>query len=271
LWYRGLSLPRIYAENLDLGLILQEDLGDLRLDALFYEKGQDPGLMNTYRRIIQNLASLHQEGTQVIQDLKSQHPEPYDRTFAFTEEFQYFLKGLKLLNISHEISPDALKEGENLTSDATGVKSLHGFIHRDLQSRNIMLKDSEPYFIDWQGGREGPVSYDLASLLYDPYVTLDESFRSVLMELYHQIRGSELNLSLDAFRLEVRRIAILRLMQAFGAYAKLSVLCGKAEKFQGYLAPALERIKFLLSSYFSKDYPALAAFLSSLPIGISLP
>jgi aminoglycoside/choline kinase family phosphotransferase len=127
-----------------------------------------------------------------------------------------------------------------------------------------MLKDEMLYFIDFQGARLGPATYDLASLLYDPYVDLTEEIRESLMEQYLSMRkGADI---VDLSKLEIRRAGLLRLMQAFGAYAKLSVLEGKASKFQAYLFPALDRISWLLNLYFSKEYPLILDFVSSVKL-----
>lgn len=263
LWFKRFPVPRIYAHNLDLGFILLEDLGDLRLDRLFLENGLSPQLLSCYQKAVTILANLHEGALEALYNERGFLNVEYIQRFAFENEFLYFIDGLKLLNLIDCASDDLLYEGLRLSGDVAD-KTEPLFIHRDFQSRNLMLKDELLYFIDFQGARLGPATYDLASLLYDPYVDLTEEIRESLMEQYLSMRkGADI---VDLSKLEIRRAGLLRLMQAFGAYAKLSVLAGKASKFQAYLSPALDRISWLLNLYFSKEYPLVLDFVSSVKL-----
>ncbi|MDR2340567.1 MAG: phosphotransferase [Deltaproteobacteria bacterium] len=275
LWHAGFSLPRILSADAGRGFFLLEDLGDLRLDRALrpesFQKadkgpisakapadtqpdtqpranGADipPAALLAYERLMVLTARLHNEGLGVLSRLAGHFCEEYTAGFAMGHEWGYFLKGLGLLSISYVDVPglreEAMALAESIVSGEGGV-----FIHRDLQSRNVMLRDGEPFLLDWQGGRVGPSSYDLASLLWDPYASLPEGLREGLLDCYLSAR-KPLGVDPESFRRRVRRAAVMRLMQAFGAYARLSVEKGLAG-YADYLEPALEGIAGLLGAF----------------------
>ncbi|MDR1546065.1 MAG: phosphotransferase, partial [Deltaproteobacteria bacterium] len=112
-------------------------------------------------------------------------------------------------------------------------------IHRDFQSRNVMLHQGRCRFVDWQGARLGPPAYDLASLLWDPYVELSEAERSAVLEAYLQARRRRPDQG--RFEASLKAAGVMRLMQASAAYVHLTKLRGRPQ-FAPYLAPALSRL-----------------------------
>jgi N-acetylmuramate 1-kinase len=115
-------------------------------------------------------------------------------------------------------------------------------IHRDFQSQNIIIHSGQPYLIDFQGMRPGLAEYDLASLLYDPYVRLIESERTQLLDFYCEaVHGAD-----PAFREKFQFCAMQRLMQALGAYAYLG-LVKKNRAFLAHIPPAMKSLGEVLS------------------------
>jgi aminoglycoside/choline kinase family phosphotransferase len=114
-------------------------------------------------------------------------------------------------------------------------------IHRDFQSQNIIIHNGQPYFIDFQGMRPGLAEYDLASLLYDPYVRLTKSERTQLFDIYREAA----QVSAPAFFEKFQFCAMQRLMQALGAYAYLG-LVKKNRAFLAHIPPALESLGEIL-------------------------
>jgi hypothetical protein len=92
------------------------------------------------------------------------------------------------------------------------------FLYRDFQSRNIMLHDDEPFFVDYQGGRRGALQYDVASLLYDAKADLPPGLRQELLDHYLDNLRSYIPLTREAFMQHYYAFVYVRLMQAFGAY-----------------------------------------------------
>lgn len=119
------------------------------------------------------------------------------------------------------------------------------FVHRDFQSQNIMIKADNAYLIDFQGLRPGLAQYDLASLVYDPYVTLDESQRTELINYYIEknIFGSK---AADQFRRILDICAVQRLMQALGAYGFLGLVKERLVFLQ-HIPTALASLKLVLA------------------------
>jgi aminoglycoside/choline kinase family phosphotransferase len=116
-------------------------------------------------------------------------------------------------------------------------------VHRDFQSQNVMLRDGNAWLVDYQGLRPGLAEYDLASLLYDPYVTLTEAERDELMAFYIKHRGLESGRCRERLKL----CAAQRLMQALGAYANLSRNLGKPQ-FRQHIPAAVANLTKICDS-----------------------
>jgi aminoglycoside/choline kinase family phosphotransferase len=289
LWYHGLPLPQIYKSNLEKGLFVLEDLGPLRLDGFserrsneqepeqnrlpeqkqLLEQSQLPEQTqlleqkkllelrrDAYRKTIAALVCWRQKALSAAEGLGVQNP-PYDLDMITRLEWGYFLKGLELIGVKANLNSDFHLEGKSLCQAASdyGEKVL---IHRDFQSRNIIIKEGDPYIIDWQGARVGPASYDLASLLYDPYVTLDDEFKLELIDLY--LNSLTKPLDKELFFKEFRLHAVMRLMQATGAYAHLWKV-KKLPRYGRFLHPALTRLFELFSSF--PQYPIVRSVIHS--------
>jgi aminoglycoside/choline kinase family phosphotransferase len=131
-----------------------------------------------------------------------------------------------------------------------------GFMHRDMQSRNIMLKDGRYYFIDFQGGRLGPLQYDLASLLIDPYAGLTREEQERLLE-YAERRPAILQRpSAEGFRRGFTYCALSRNLQILGAFGFLSTVKGKRQ-FSRYIPDALRGLAARLADLGSSGFPKL--------------
>ncbi len=115
-------------------------------------------------------------------------------------------------------------------------------VHRDFQSQNILIRNGQAYLIDFQGMRPGLAEYDLASLLYDPYVDLSQAERAELIEHYRG-RQTENGLTIDGdFDDTLRLCAMQRLMQALGAYGFLGLVKGHKEFLQ-YIPAAMKSLR----------------------------
>jgi aminoglycoside/choline kinase family phosphotransferase len=117
-------------------------------------------------------------------------------------------------------------------------------VHRDFQSQNVMVRGGEITLIDFQGMRAGLAGYDVASLLYDPYVTMTEGERENLSALYRSLADRK---DADAWHAELQACARQRLMQALGAYGFLGVVKGKTA-FLRHIPVASERLAALCES-----------------------
>ena len=125
---------------------------------------------------------------------------------------------------------------DQLATSLTGMPKT--LVHRDFQSENIMVRDQQVYLIDYQGLRLGRPEYDVASLIYDPYVNLDRSEREELINYYGD---NHVKTEQSQFRQRLAMCAAQRLMQALGAYGNLGLNMGKP-KYLEFIEPAMANI-----------------------------
>jgi len=119
------------------------------------------------------------------------------------------------------------------------------FLYRDFQSRNVMIRDNLPYFIDYQSGRKGALQYDVASLLYDAKANLPQNFREELIGNYLEKVQEFEHVDEDRFMRYFYGFVLIRMMQAFGAYGYLSVVKKKKHFFKS-VPFALKNLQILL-------------------------
>lgn len=257
---KGLPVAQIYFHDAFAGLVFTEDLGDTNLQAYVLNRRGREDVIKIYRRIIDDLVVFSQEGLKGFAPEWPWQTPSYDRELILHNECAYFSKRFVAEYLGIDPVEFALQaEFEHLAGQITAL-GRWGLMHRDLQSRNILLKDGKPYYIDYQGARRGPLQYDLASLLYDPYVMLDESTRNLLLNYC----CSHVKFSEDSSQIRegFYYCALSRSMQALGAYAFLSRVKGKPW-FQAYMQPALENLHTLLNgTHFQGQFMSLRALVT---------
>lgn len=241
----GLPVPEIFYKDLDHGLLCIEDLGPATLCHAFQEKSKKE-ILSLYQIVLKEILKLHQKGA----DLFGKDPFPISRPFTertYLWESHYFQENL-LQETLHLKFSDQVQKG--LEMDFKGLarflsRQTRVLMHRDLQSKNIMIKNGTPYFIDFQGMRLGLAQYDLASLLYDPYVQFTEEEREWLYAYYLEEAGEYFIGEPKHFREVYQKVILQRLMQALGAYGFLGLKKGKRHFLQ-YIEPALMRLSEVL-------------------------
>ncbi len=249
---QGLPVPEIYAYEPTSGLLLVEDLGDTRLQDLPPEER-----FSLYQEVIKILVEF-QRAARGFDPKICLETTYYDLDLMWEREALYFVNSFLKGHFGLEPPPTLIDELRLLCQEASQSFTDTVLLHRDFQSRNIMIKDGKPYLIDFQGTRLGPPGYDLASLLFDPYVGLKEQERSRLYALYLDWSGREK----EDFEREFRHLSLFRHLQMLGAFARLSSL-GKSW-FANYISPALSSLRRMVASYFS-EYAALRDVLAQLP------
>ncbi|MDR3153241.1 MAG: phosphotransferase [Deltaproteobacteria bacterium] len=217
LWEAGFPVPEIHDWDLDLGYFLLEDLGDSHLCDL---EGKDcAAFAAAAKAASETLASFHDRAWECLAPVHDLLQARYDSDFMLRSEWNYFLEGARLLGVPGSSGKALAAEGRKLAA-LSGCERERSFIHRDYQSRNILVTGRGVRIIDWQGGRLGPPFYDLASLLYDPYTDLGPADRSGLVADYLAARKTPA--SGDEYLDKTRFFGLVRLMQAAGAYAHLA-------------------------------------------------
>jgi aminoglycoside/choline kinase family phosphotransferase len=258
---QGVPVPAVLAADHDLGLLWLEDLGEIDLWASRNEPWEIRRPL--YESALRGIALLH--GIPVSESHR--HDLILQREFdesLYAWEQKYFTDHClgDLFGIS-EKKRGALLEHPSMISMARGLAGRpRRFVHRDFQSQNILVRNGEAVFIDFQGMRPGLPQYDLASLLLDPYVILTEGERDQLLGFYHGLAPSEPR---EEFDRVFWQCAAQRLMQALGAYGNLSLNLGKPH-FRAHVAPALTNLRETLTRLHPEDrLDTLVGFLERLP------
>ena len=261
---KGLPVPEVLAVSADDLRYLQEDLGTESLyDALasarqtgFYDEKQYALLLST----ILELPRLQFEGAEGL-DWSVCYPEPEfnERMILFDlNYFKYcFLKATGLEFNEVTLQEDFEKLKDDLMQDMGDT-----FMYRDFQARNVMIKDGEPYFIDFQGGRRGPIYYDVASFAWQARAHYPEKLRKEMIQAYISALKGYTEVDESHFYERLRLFVLFRTLQVLGAYG----FRGYFEKKPHFLASvpyALANLRRLLQKPFS-DYPYLNQVLTNL-------
>jgi aminoglycoside/choline kinase family phosphotransferase len=215
----GIRAPKIYHHDPDEGLIWIEDLGECDLFGYRHESWLVRRAF--YESALDEVAKLHRLPESVCIEMREHLPAEFN-TALYLWEQNYFFENclgryykIDNANLAEIAALPALSDIANRLDKLPRV-----LVHRDFQSQNIILRNGQGYLIDFQGMRPGLAQYDLASLLYDPYVDLSEAERDELLVYYCGGNVSE------EFREILRLCAMQRLMQALGAYGFLGLVKG---------------------------------------------
>jgi aminoglycoside/choline kinase family phosphotransferase len=253
---KGVPVPEVYHHDLARGWFIMEDLGErhLQTEALSI-KGNRRQLIETYQKVIDLLILIQVEGREGF-DLGQTHNAPYDQGFMLAWESGYFHSAFLTGYLGLDIPEEELREAlEDLAQRVAEAQSGY-FLYRDFQSRNIMVKGRELGLLDFQGARLGPLQYDLASLLLDPYVELEGRVQEELLSYYLGRVQKRITLDPQEFRELYLLVALHRNMQVLGAFAFLSQAMGR-EYFRAYIPPAVKSLRALLGDQLFAPYNKL--------------
>src|SRR5437667_1376536 len=221
----GIRVPKIYFHDPAEGLVWIEDLGES--DLYSYRKESWLVRRTFYESALDQIATLHSLPESVCVEMKEYLPAEFNAALYVWEQ-NYFFENC----LGRYFGVDNVKLGSLASLPAFHQIAEHlarlprVLVHRDFQSQNIIIQNAQAYLIDFQGMRPGLAEYDLASLLYDPYVDLTEAERAELIAYYReqQIKnGITVNGEFDS---KLRLCAMQRLMQALGAYGFLGLVKG---------------------------------------------
>ena len=216
----GLPVPEIYAEDLSQGAYLEEDFGDTSLYEFLSSnrngKKLAPAVVEAYRSVVNVLPRFQIEAGRDLNYSVCYPRGVFDgQSIAWDlNYFKYYF--LRLAGIS--INEQALEDDFSRLTTFLLSANLDFFLYRDFQSRNIMLRDGKPFFVDYQGGRKGALQYDIASLLFDAKADLPPELRQELLDSYIQRVGDFIEMESSAFMRHYYAYVYLRIMQALGAY-----------------------------------------------------
>ena len=217
---KGINVPEVYAVSADRMAYIQEDLGNAVLfDMLSTARKTGEGLDEVEALLCKTMSMLPKiqfEGAAGL-DFSVCYPQPsFDRRMIMFDlnYFKYcFLKPSGL-----EFDEVALQDDFEKFADDLLVNDTDTFLYRDFNARNVMVKDGEPYLIDFQGGRRGPVFYDVASFAWQARAKFSDSQKEMMLRAYLEAYSQYSSMDEQEFRSSLRLFVLFRLLQVLGAY-----------------------------------------------------
>jgi len=265
---KGIPVPRIHCSELEHGWFIMEDMGKTNLQT---RSSQETDGFLLYERVVEILLRLQVEGVGGFDTTWTCQTERYDRFVMRRYESDYFRDAFLINYLKLKSDWSALDHSFEYLAEVASKAEGDFLLHRDFQSRNIIISDSGTGsscsgigIIDWQGARLGPLGYDLASLLIDPYTRLSPHQRAHIYNGYVQLLKSSWPGRVASFERHYPYLAIQRNLQILGAFAFLSRVRGKIY-FEAYIAPALESLTRLLEELADPDLKTLREVVKDLP------
>jgi aminoglycoside/choline kinase family phosphotransferase len=243
----GLPVPEIYGEDLDHGVYLEEDLGNTTLYE-FLSKNRKAAtiaapVVEAYRKVVAILPRFQVEAGRDVNYEACYPIGSFDRQSVAWDlnYFKYYFLRLAGVPFNEQALED---DFGRLTAFLMSAERQY-FLYRDFQSRNIVLRDGQPFFVDYQGGRKGALQYDIASLLFDAKADLPPELRQELLDHYLDALGGYIKVDREAFMKHYFAYVYVRILQALGAYG----FRGFYERKQHFLQSvpfAMKNLRWLL-------------------------
>ena len=261
---KGLPVPEVYAQSNDQSFYLQEDLGDtLLFDAI--EKGRKSSVFDESEKTL-----LRQTITK-LPEIQFMGSDGFDFSYCYPQEefnqrsilwdlnyFKYcFLKATGMEFQENRLEDDFLKMSDVLLRNQSAT-----YMYRDFQSRNVMIRDGQPWFIDFQGGRKGPVYYDVASFLWQAKAKYPEDLRQELLLDYIEALRKYMPVDEKYFLSQLRHFVLFRTLQVLGAYGFRGYFEKKPHFIQS-VPYAIDNLRQLLREDYA-EYPYLCSVLRDL-------
>jgi aminoglycoside/choline kinase family phosphotransferase len=266
-----LPVPEIYAQDLEQGIYLEEDLGDTNLfqylGAHRSKKGFAPGVVEVYRKVVRLLPRIQIKAGKTL-DYKVCYPRAsFDRQSMLWDlnHFKYYFLQLAQIPFHESALEDDFRRFTDLLLEA----DRDYFLYRDFQSRNVMVREGEPWFIDYQGGRKGALQYDIASLLFDAKADIPFGLREELLALYLDSASELARIDRTKFLKLYPAFVYIRIMQAMGAYGLRGFYERKSHFLQS-IPYAIRNLEYLLrTTELPVKLPALMGVFRSM-VGSSM-
>jgi len=243
----GINVPDIFASDIENNIYLIEDLGNDTLFSIIEKENNlefSDKVLSLYKKVIKELPKI-----QVLADKNINYDYCYPRNKFDKQSIQWDLNYFKyyFLKLAHiDFDEQELENDFNTFIDYLLDTNTNYFLFRDFQSRNILIKDNTPYFIDYQGGRKGALQYDLASLLFDAKAKIPNNIREELLKLYLIEVKKYTKINEQEFLQKYYGYVLIRILQAMGAYGYRGFFEQKTH-FLTSISPAIENIKYILN------------------------
>jgi aminoglycoside/choline kinase family phosphotransferase len=259
---KGLPVPKILAVSKDKSIYIQSDLGSVSLLEVLENEGKTEHVFSLFQKSLSALAKLQIQGGAGLDYSYCLTSKEFGKHAILTDLLYYKYYFLDALQYPYD--KQALINEFELLSDQLASKDLNHFLFRDFQSRNIIVSNDEVYFIDFQGGMQGGLSYDVASLLWQAKAELSNEWKEKLVDYYISEVQKLLPSKMDEvkFKKQYNGFVLLRLLQVLGAYGFRGLFERKAH-FLTSIPLGLNNLKnFLAVSPIGNDTPVFAGILN---------
>ncbi len=247
---RGIPVPELYEYEKQMGWFLLEDLGEVSLQQAALKEKCGHGILELYKPVLEALLCLQLRGKKGFDESWCYQSSRYDESLMMEKESVYFLEAFLQGYMFWKGPREFLMKEFQLLARTTAELAPPAFLmHRDFQSRNVLIdKTGKARIIDFQGARLGPLQYDLASLLLDPYVGLPPETKAIILEQYLDALSDNISFSREDFLGAYPLVELHRNMQILGAFAYLGKLKGK-KFFLKWIPAALSNLGQLLEAH----------------------
>ena len=247
---QGLNVPKLLAVHEDQKHYLLNDLGTQtlydKLCEIRKENGGFQEVMDDYRKVVAALPKFQLTAKKGL-DMSVAYPRAaFDRQ-SMQWDLNYF-KYYYLKMVYIPFNEQLLEDDYQAFMDYLLAADDDYFLYRDFQSRNIMVFQDDVYFIDYQGGRKGALQYDIASLLYDAKADLSPEIREELLECYLDNLSQLIPVDRQQFKAYFNAFALIRIMQAMGAYGYRGYFERKTHFLQS-VPYAIRNMRYLLEHH----------------------
>ncbi|HKJ98927.1 MAG TPA: sugar phosphate nucleotidyltransferase [Desulfotignum sp.] len=252
LFTHQVPVPAILAHDSLAGLVVLEDLGDTHLADLVQNTRNTSTIKLMYQQVIDQLVLFSQHGADRFDPSWTCQTAFYSKSLILEKECRYFMEAFVNGYLGKNLLFETFEDEFCFVAQKALEAGFQGLMHRDCQSRNIMVKNDTFYFIDFQSARTGPFQYDLASLLIDPYVTLPMQVRQDLISYAMHRLGLGSKNQRQQFTQCFQFCCLTRNLQMLGAFAYLSRKKNK-KGFEAYIPAAVASLKQLIQNM--EPYP----------------
>ena len=257
---KGLNAPKVLGCDRMSGIVSVQDLGDTHLQAVVNH--YPDSTIDLYKKVIDLLIDFSFKGAQDFDPDWTCQTRTYSKELILENECRYFMDAFINGYLGLDHSFDDFKDEFDLIAEQALEHGMTGLMHRDMQSRNIMVQDNRIYFIDFQSARLGPLQYDLASLLIDPYVDLGSNVKKTLV-MYAMETLNLKEHQKEKFLKSYSGCCLTRNLQALGAYGFLSRIKNK-KIFEQYIPCAVKSLKKITQGFAPAQIPKLSQLIANL-------
>ncbi len=267
LYKKGLFVPEIYNFDPFSGIAIVEDLGDTHLEQIVNSVNNKEKVLKLYKKVCDSLYNFSLKGFKNFDLNWTFETNQYSKELILQKECKYFIEAFVNTFLKQNINfKTFLNEFEFIAENCID-SAFTGLMHRDMQSKNIMVKNNQIFFIDFQSARQGPMEYDLASLLIDPYIRLDHKQKhEILSYVINKIsinKNHSGNFDAKKFKHCYKYCCIARNFQILGAFSYLGIV-KKKKQFIKYIPYALQTLKENIKLIDTKSIPKIINLIENL-------